>query len=198
MAPINPVNRWYGNCMKTISNFKLYSFNWLLNWGFMFSTGSESHQQDLERLNTNLASTMTCNVTVNRCVYIVCEHMQFIWVLHNDLSNALENSCACVCVRETLQDLQESHRAWQKPPEEYYKKMLTIRHPPTVSVSTCRLPAAFDVLGHAMLFAFGLQLCLHCWRYQPIWKNMRQIGSSPLSKGEIYHIWNHYTDIPYI
>lgn len=61
--------------------------------------------------------------------------------------------------------------------------MLTIRHPPTVSVSTCRLPAAFDVLGHAMLFAFGLQLCLHCWRHQPIWKNMRQIGSSPEVRG---------------
>ena len=25
-------------------DFKLYSFNWLLNCGFMFSTGSESHQ----------------------------------------------------------------------------------------------------------------------------------------------------------
>lgn len=101
---------------------------------------------------------------------------------------------ACVCVRETLKDLQESHSAWQKPPEEYYKKMLTIRHPPTVSVSTCRLPAAFDVLGHAMLFAFGLQLCLHCWRYQPIWKNMRQIGSSPEVRGK-YIIFETTTQI---
>lgn len=99
MAPLNPVNRWYGNWMKIMSNFKLYSFNWLINWGFMFSTDSESHQQCLERLNKNLASTMTCNVTVNRCVYIVCEHMQFDSVLHNDLSNALENACVCVCER---------------------------------------------------------------------------------------------------